>query len=117
MILIILEIQQQSLSSMFWMFSLILIIFYFFMIRPQLKRQKLEKKFQENIKKGDRVVTSGGIHGKIIEITDNLYIIETSAGKIKFERNSISREMTQLRYIEDIKSLEIEKSKIKNNKS
>ena len=72
-------------------------IMYFFMIRPQIKRQKNEKKFQASIKKGDKVITTSGIHGKIIEFNqnDNTCIIETSAGRIKFERSAISMEMSK----------------------
>ena len=72
-------------------------IMYFFMIRPQIKRQKNEKKFQTSIKKGDKVITTSGIHGKIIEFNqnDNTCIIETSAGRIKFERTAISMEMNK----------------------
>ena len=72
-------------------------IMYFFMIRPQIKRQKNEKKFQSSIKKGDKVITTSGIHGKIIEFNqnDNTCIIETSAGRIKFERSAISMEMSK----------------------
>ena len=72
-------------------------IMYFFMIRPQVKRQKNEKSFQASIKKGDKVITTSGIHGKIIEFNDNdgTCIIETSAGRIKFERSAISMEMSK----------------------
>ncbi len=80
------------------MFSLIFIVFYFFMIRPQIRKQKTEKKFQENIKKGNYIVTISGIHGKIIEITNNFFVLETIVGKIKLERNTVSKELTQLRY-------------------
>lgn len=72
-------------------------VLYFFMIRPQMNRQKKEKVFQTEIKKGAKVVTSSGIHGKIVEIntTDNTVTIETGAGKIKFERSAISMELTK----------------------
>jgi len=72
-------------------------IMYFFMIRPQLKRQKNEKKFQSAITKGDKVITTSGIHGKIVEFNDkdNTCIIETNAGRIKFERSAISMEMSK----------------------
>jgi len=70
-------------------------IMYFFMIRPQIKRQKNEKTFQTSIKKGNKVITTSGIHGKIVELNnDNTCIIETSAGRIKFERSAISMEMS-----------------------
>lgn len=67
------------------------------MIRPQVRRQKNEKKFQAAIKKGARVVTTSGIHGKIIDLndTDNTCTIETGAGKIKFERSAISMELSK----------------------
>lgn len=72
-------------------------IMYFFMIRPQIKRQKNEKTFQTAIKKGDKVIMTSGIHGKVIEFidSDNTVIVETSAGRIKFERSAISMEMSK----------------------
>ncbi|MEO9570269.1 MAG: preprotein translocase subunit YajC [Polaribacter sp.] len=77
-------------------FLAIILVFYFFMIRPQMNRQKKEKAFQAEIKKGAKVVTTSGIHGKIAEINaaDNTITIETGAGKIKFERASISMELS-----------------------
>lgn len=77
-------------------FLAIIAVFYFFMIRPQMSRQKKEKAFQAEIKKGSKVVTSSGIHGKIAEINeaDNTISIETGAGKIKFERSAISMELS-----------------------
>ncbi|WP_185857174.1 preprotein translocase subunit YajC [Blattabacterium cuenoti] len=92
------SLQQNSIANTIWMFVLIFIIFYFFMIRPQIKKQKIEKKFQENLKKGNYIVTNSGIHGKIIDITDHFCILETITGKIKLEKNTISKELTQLRY-------------------
>ncbi|WP_341651491.1 preprotein translocase subunit YajC [Blattabacterium cuenoti] len=92
------SLQQNSITSTILMFVLIFIIFYFFMIRPQIKRQKLEKKFQENLKIGNFIVTNSGIHGKIIDITNYFCILETITGKIKLEKNTISKELTQLRY-------------------
>ena len=66
------------------------------MIRPQMTKQKKEKKFQAEIKKGTRVITSSGIHGKIVEVNenDNTITIETGAGKIKFEKAAISMDLT-----------------------
>ena len=79
------------------MLPLALAVLYFFMIRPQMNRQKKEKAFQAAIKKGSKVITSSGIHGKITEIndSDNTVTIETGAGKIRFERSSISMELSQ----------------------
>ena len=73
-------------------------VIYFFMIRPQVKKSKIEKKFQNDINKGDRVVTTSGIHGKIADLTDTACVIETGAGKIKFERSAISQELTAANY-------------------
>ncbi|MBA6314566.1 preprotein translocase subunit YajC [Cellulophaga sp. HaHa_2_95] len=74
----------------------IFVVFYFFMIAPQRKKQKQEKKFSEELKKGDRVVTKSGMHGKVVELNDkdNTCVIETLAGKIKFERSALSLEMS-----------------------
>ncbi|MDP5093492.1 MAG: preprotein translocase subunit YajC [Polaribacter sp.] len=85
-----------GLASMLPFLAMILVL-YFFMIRPQMTRQKKEKAFQSEIKKGARVVTSSGIHGKIADIhdADNTVTIETAAGKIKFERSAISMELSK----------------------
>ena len=79
------------------MIPLMFLVIYLFMIRPQMKRQKNEKKFQASIKKGARVITSSGIHGKIVDLidSDNTCVIETGAGKIKFERSAISMELSK----------------------
>lgn len=87
---------SSGLMSMLPFLAMILVL-YFFMIRPQVAKQKKEKKFQAEIKKGTKVVTTSGIHGKIAEINDkdNTVVIETGAGKIKFERQAISMEMSK----------------------
>ena len=76
---------------------LIFAVAYFFMIRPQVKRQKDEKKFAEALKKGDRIITKSGLHGKVVEVNDKDYscVIETRAGKLKFDRSAISLEMSK----------------------
>lgn len=74
----------------------IIIIFYFFMVRPQQKKQKEQKNFIENIKKGDNVVTIGGLHGKVYAIEDDAIILEVEKGlKLKFEKNAISLEASK----------------------
>jgi preprotein translocase subunit YajC len=97
---------QQGAGSLMSMLPIlaIIIVFYFFMIRPQMNRQKKEKTFQAEIKKGTKVVTSSGIHGKIAEINaaDNTVSVETGAGKIKFERSAISMELSN-KYIASTK--------------
>ncbi|MFK7780890.1 preprotein translocase subunit YajC [Psychroserpens sp.] len=72
-------------------------VVYFFMIAPQMKRAKQEKKFAAELKRGDKVITKSGIHGKIVDLNDkdNSCVIETMAGKIKFERVAISMEASK----------------------
>ncbi len=78
---------------------LLIAVFYFFMIRPQMKKQKEQSKFKESIQKGDKVVTIGGIHGKIVEITDKTFVIEVEGGmKIKIEKSAVSLESTLAAY-------------------
>ncbi|WP_411768019.1 preprotein translocase subunit YajC [Winogradskyella sp. A3E31] len=71
-------------------------VVYFFMIAPQMKRAKKEKKFAAELKRGDRVITKSGMHGKVADLNDkdNSCVIETLAGKIKFDRSAISMEMS-----------------------
>ena len=72
------------------------LVVYSFMIRPQMKRAKQEKKFAAELKKGDKVVTKSGLHAKVLELTDEqTCILESGAGKMKFERASISMELSQ----------------------
>ena len=66
------------------------IIMYFFMIRPQQKRQKEAKKFRDTISKGDKVVTIGGVHGKIISISDLTVVLEVESGKIRVSKSALS---------------------------
>lgn len=72
-------------------------VLYFFMIRPQQAKAKKEKNFQAEIKRGTKVVTSSGIHGKVADLNDaeNTVTVETGAGKIKFERAAISMELSK----------------------
>ncbi|MBS1743640.1 MAG: preprotein translocase subunit YajC [Bacteroidetes bacterium] len=73
-----------------------ILVFYFFMIRPQAKKAKDQKKFINEMQKGDRIVTIAGIHGKINKVNDdNTLEIETSPGSyIKIEKSAISMEWT-----------------------
>lgn len=84
-----------NMSSLFLIGGMI-IIFYFFMIRPQQKKQKDQKKFLQEIKKGDMAVTAGGIHGKVVAIDDDTILLEVDRGtKIKIEKSSISLESSK----------------------
>ena len=69
---------------------LIIAVFYFFMIRPQVKKQKDQKKYVDELKKGDRVVTTAGIHGRIIDLNDATFLVEVDNGKIRFDKSAIS---------------------------
>lgn len=76
---------------------LIVVVFYFFMIRPQMKRQKETRKFREGLAKGDKVVTTGGIYGKITEIKETTIILEVAKDvQIKVDKNGIVKDMSDV---------------------
>jgi preprotein translocase subunit YajC len=73
------------------MLLLILGVFYFFMIRPQMKKQKELKKFREALAVGDKVVTIGGIHGKVLEIADTSILLSCEgSSKVRVEKSAVS---------------------------
>ncbi len=85
---------MEQLQSFFPLVLLFMVI-YLFMIRPQMKKQKQEKNFANELKKGDKIITKSGMHAKVLELNeDGTCILETSAGKMKFERSAISMEMS-----------------------
>ena len=72
-------------------FMLIFAVMYFFMIRPQIKKQKKEVAFRDALKVGDKIVTIGGIHGKISEIGKSTVVLDVhNSGKLKVEKSAIS---------------------------
>ncbi len=74
---------------------LLFVVMYLFLIRPQMKKAKQEKQFAAQLKKGDKVITMGGLHGRVLELNDDgTCIIESGSGKQKFERSAISMEKT-----------------------
>lgn len=73
------------------MLGLMVLIFYFFMIRPQMKKQKELKNFRENLKAGDKVVTIGGIHGKILEVSDTTVLVQAEGTKLRFDKSAIAQ--------------------------
>jgi preprotein translocase subunit YajC len=76
-------------------FLLIIVVFYFFMIRPQMKRQKELRKFRESLKKGDKVVTTGGIYGTVAEIKDDAIVVEIADNvKVKIDKSAVIMDMT-----------------------
>ena len=79
-----------------FLFGSIILIMYFFMIRPQQKKQKDTKKFIEEIKKGDDVVTIGGIHGKVSSVEGDAVMLDIDRGvKIKIEKSAISLDFSK----------------------
>ena len=95
---ILVQVPGGTSNSMIWNIVLwvgIFVVFYFFMIRPQQKKQKDQKSFIENLKKGDGVVTIGGLHGKVYAVEGTTVIVEVDKGvKLTFEKTAISREAT-----------------------
>jgi len=76
---------------------LIVVVFYFFMIRPQMKRQKETRKFRESLAKGDKVVTTGGIYGKIVEVKETVIILEIAKDvQITVDKNGIIKDMSDV---------------------
>lgn len=73
-------------------FAAIILIFYFFMIRPQMKKQKEQKTYRASLAKGDKVITSGGIYGKVAEVKDTTVLVEIAPDiRIKVDKSSIVR--------------------------
>jgi len=73
------------------MIGLIILVLYFFMIRPQMKKQKDQKKFADELKKGDKVITTAGLHGRIAEVSDTTIVIDTELGsKLRFDKTAVS---------------------------
>ena len=89
LLFVVLQAQQGDYSFLIMMVA-IFAIMYFFIIRPQNKKQKEIANFRKNLEVGQSVITAGGIYGKVKEIADNAVVVEIAAGvKIKVDRNSI----------------------------
>jgi preprotein translocase subunit YajC len=69
-------------------------VMYFFMLRPQMKRQKEEASFRSALEKGMKVVTIGGIHGKILEINETSVVIDSENTRLRVERSAISKDLS-----------------------
>ncbi len=97
---ILVQAQSQGSSVSFYiMMGLMIVIFYFFMIRPQQKKAKDQKKFIDEIEKGDYVVTIGGAHGRIVEMEGDTVILEVEkGGRIKFNKSAIAMDSTKAAY-------------------
>lgn len=80
-----------GITSTLVMFALIFLIFYFMIIRPQQKRQKERQKMLDAVKKGDKIITGGGVHGTIVGIEEKTVLVQIADNvKVKVERSSIT---------------------------
>jgi preprotein translocase subunit YajC len=72
---------------------LVFVVFYFFMIRPQMKKQKEMNEYRNSLKKGDKVVTTGGIYGRINEVRDTFVMIDAGGDvKLKIDKNAVVKD-------------------------
>ncbi|MCL4484123.1 MAG: preprotein translocase subunit YajC [Bacteroidetes bacterium] len=95
LLFVIAQQQQQGVLGMFLPLVLIIVVFYFFMIRPQMKRQKETQKFRDALQKGDKVVTTGGIYGRIDEIRDQIIYLEVAPNiKLKVDKSVVLKDMS-----------------------
>lgn len=93
---ILLQAKGTDNYSFLIMMGAMFVILYFFMIRPQQKKAKEAKKFSEEVKKGDYVVTIGGAHGHVAELEGDTFILEVEkGGRIRFNKSAISHEATK----------------------
>lgn len=87
---------NESILGQVFLFGSIILIMYFFMIRPQQKKQKDTKKFIDEIKKGDDIVTIGGLHGKVYSVDGDTVQIELDRGlKVRIEKSAISLDFSK----------------------
>ena len=85
--------QQASPLATFLPLVLIIVVFYFFMIRPQMKKQKEMTNYRNSLKKGDKVVTTGGIYGRINEVKDNYVMIDAGGDvKLKVDKSALLKD-------------------------
>ncbi len=89
--------QGQNPYQGFIMLLLIVVVFYFFMIRPQMKRQKELRKYREALQKGDKVITTGGIYGRVDSIKDNYVIVEVDTNvRMRIDKSAILRDSSDI---------------------
>ncbi len=93
---LLLQAQQNAMIGQFILLGAIMVVFYFFMIRPQQKKQKDQKKYRDDLKPGDEVVTVGGCYGKIVQVNNDTIVLDVDRGvKLTFTKESISMEASQ----------------------
>lgn len=90
---VLLQEQNPMNNRFLLMIGLMFVVFYFFMIRPQMKKQKELRTFRSSLKKGDKIVTTGGIYGKISDMSDQYVIVEIADKvKIKIDKNAVLKD-------------------------
>ncbi len=88
---------ESNQMSFFIMMALMIVVFYFFMIRPNMKKQKELRNFRSALKKGDKVITTGGIYGKINNISENIATVDVGNNVIiKVDKNAILKDIADL---------------------
>lgn len=76
---------------------LVFVVFYFFMIRPQMKKQKELTNYRNSLKKGDKVITTGGIYGRVVEVKDNIVMIDAGGDvKLKIDKSALLKDPTDI---------------------
>jgi len=89
--------KEENPTSMLIFMGIMVAVFYFFMIRPQMKKRKELQKFRNEMKKGDKILTIGGIHGKVNAIKEDVIIIEVENGVLlKIDKNAIIQDASGL---------------------
>jgi len=92
MFLLLLQASGEGITQLIFPIAIALVV-YFFMIRPQQRRSNEAKKFRESLTKGSSVVTIGGMHGKVVDLSEDAVFIEVDKGvRLKFDRTAIARE-------------------------
>jgi preprotein translocase subunit YajC len=90
---LLLQVSSEGFTSLLFPIAIGLVV-YFFMIRPQQKRSNEAKKFRQELTKGARIVTIGGLHGLVVDLTDETVVVEVDRGtKLRFDRSAIAREI------------------------
>ena len=87
---ILLQASTSWTSEYLLMYGLVFVVMYIFLFRPMIKKQKKERVLREELKKGDSIITIGGIHGKIVEMKESSVVIESYSVKIQIEKSAIA---------------------------
>lgn len=89
--------EGQSPYMSFVFLLLIILVFYFFMIRPQVRKQKELRTYREGLQKGDKIITTGGIYGKIVDVKDSVVLIEVADNvRLRVDKSAIVKDSTDL---------------------